>query len=86
MKKYFFFILFFIFIFNEAWSKQNKSTSQIKGCSYNINENYLEQLDRLTIKLIEVEINQTQKIIKFFKMKEFLEQFSIKRLMKREIL
>ena len=61
MKKYFFFILFFIFIFNEAWSKQNKSTSQIKGCSYNINENYLEQLDRLTIKLIEVDVHDYRK-------------------------
>ena len=61
MKRYFFFIFFFIFINNHAWSNQNKSTSQIEGCSYKINENYLNQLDNLPIKLIEVDVHDYRK-------------------------
>lgn len=61
MKKYIFFIFFFIFINNIVWAKQNKPNKQLNGCSFKIHENYTEEMDLLKIKLIEVDIHDYRK-------------------------
>ena len=58
MKKYFFFIFF---IFNESWSIENKPVDVIKGCNYKIEKNYLNKVDNLPIKLIEVDFHDYRK-------------------------
>jgi hypothetical protein len=58
MKKYFFFIFF---IFNESWSIENKPIDVIKGCNYKIEKNYLNKIDNLPIKLIEVDFHDYRK-------------------------
>ena len=59
MKKYFFFIFFFIF--NESWGVENKPDDTIKGCNYVIEKNYLNKIDNLPIKLIEVDFHDYRK-------------------------
>ena len=61
MKKNLFFIFFFVFCFQSIWASQNKSISELKGCTYEISENYLEKIDSLPIKLIEVDTHDYRK-------------------------
>ena len=41
MKKYF--LIFFCFFFCEVLLAKNKPTSHLKGCSFNIDNNYLNK-------------------------------------------
>lgn len=61
MKKYFLLIFFFIFLTNKAWTNQNKQLSETKGCSFNINKDYAQNIDNLKIELIEVDIHDFRK-------------------------
>lgn len=57
MKKYSFLIFFFIFFSSEVLVAKNKSISQIKGCSFTIDKNYISKIDHLKIKLIEIDVH-----------------------------
>ena len=61
MKKYIFFIFFFIFINNYLWAKQNKPIKPLNGCYLKIHKNYTKEIDLLKIKLIEVDIHDYRK-------------------------
>ena len=61
MKKYIYFIFFFIFALNQVWAKQNKSITKLNGCYFKINNNYIEEIDLLKIKLIEVDVHDYRK-------------------------
>ena len=61
MKKYIFFIFFFIFINNYVWAKQNKPIKKLNGCYLKIHKNYTKEIDLLKIKLIEVDIHDYRK-------------------------
>ena len=57
MKKYFFLIFFFIFLSSEVSAAKNKTSFVFKGCTFEINKKYLEKIDNLKIKLIEIDIH-----------------------------
>ncbi len=61
MKKYIFFIFFFIFINNYVWAKQNKPIKKLNGCYFKVHKNYTKEIDLLKIKLIEVDIHDYRK-------------------------
>ena len=56
MKKYFS-IFFFVFFLSEVLVAKNKSTSDLTGCSFSIEKNYLNKIDLSKIKLIEVDVH-----------------------------
>ena len=56
MKKYFL-IFFFVFFSSEVLLAKNKPTSHLKGCSFNIDNNYLNKIDLLKIKSIEIDVH-----------------------------
>ncbi len=61
MKKYFYLIFFSIFFADQVWSDQNKSISNLKGCSLNFIKNNPNKIDNLKIKLIEVDHHDYRK-------------------------
>ena len=61
MKNCFFFLFFFTFCFHPASASQNKTTSKLKGCNYEINQNYLKKIDSSPIRLIEVDTHDYRK-------------------------